>query len=89
MNEVELYRKILNKWGLDAQLGMLQEECAECIVAVNKFFRNGKRELEVANLTEEMADVQNMINQLKCICPDFEKVRIEKLERVSKLLERS
>ncbi len=89
MNEAELYRKILDKWGFVAQLGMLQEECGECIVAVSKLFRNGKRELEIANHTEEMADVQNMINQLKLICPDFERVRLEKLERVSKLLERS
>ncbi len=85
MNEEELYKRILAKWGLDSQLGMLQEECAELIVAVNKYWRLGNGASE-DNLTEELADVQNLVNQLKGIFPNFEKVRVEKLERVRLLL---
>lgn len=84
MTEDEIYAACLEKWGLEAQLGMLQEECAELIVAVNKVRRHAPKERE--NLTEELADVQNMINQIKVLCPDFERVRLEKLERVKKLL---
>jgi NTP pyrophosphatase (non-canonical NTP hydrolase) len=85
MSEAELYKKILDKWSLNAQLGMLQEECAELIVAINKL-RRGVLNAD-AMICEEMADVQNMINQLKLLYPDFEKVRLEKLKRMRKLLD--
>lgn len=85
MDEAKLYQEIMNKWGKSAQLGMLQEECAELIVAVNKYFRN-KPDAETM-ICEELADVQNMVNQFKSFYPDFEKVRLSKLERVSKLLQ--
>jgi len=84
MTEEELYKRIVERWGEEAQLGMLQEECAELIVAVNKLFRNKPGASEM--VCEELADVQNMINQFKSMYPDFEKVRLEKLERVKVLL---
>jgi hypothetical protein len=87
MNESEIYQEIMQRWGIVAQYGMLQEECAELIVAVNKFFRVTTDRSEAhAHICEELADVQNMINQFKPLFPDFEKVRIGKLERVSLLL---
>ena len=84
MNEEELYKKILIVWGEESQLGMLQEECAELIVAVNKLKRNKPNAADM--FCEELADVQNMINQFKPIYPNFEKVRLEKLERIKTLL---
>ena len=85
MNEEELYKKILDTWGIHAQLGMLQEECAELIVAINKYFRGTPGATDM--ICEELADVQNMINQLKPLNPSFERVRLAKLERVKKLLD--
>ena len=52
------------KWGTDAQLGMLVEECAELIVAVAKLSRhnNGSSLRDVA---EEIADVEICLDQCK------------------------
>ena len=51
--------KIANHYGLDSQLDMLQEECAELIQAVSKYKRNGS-----SGIVEEMADVFIMLNQV-------------------------
>jgi NTP pyrophosphatase (non-canonical NTP hydrolase) len=84
-SEPEIYAKFMKAWGKSSQLGMLQEECAELIVAVNKYFRNIPQSDEM--ICEELADVQNMINQFKGLYPKFEEIRIEKLKRAEKLLE--
>ena len=52
-------RKIADYYGLDAQLDMLQEECAELIQAVSKYKRT-----RVTNIVEEMADVFIMLDQI-------------------------
>jgi NTP pyrophosphatase (non-canonical NTP hydrolase) len=44
----------VNTWGVDAQLDLLQEECAELIVAINHFRRGRVGPEKVA---EEIADV--------------------------------
>jgi len=36
MNSAEIKARALKVWGRDAQLGMVQEECAELIKAINK-----------------------------------------------------
>lgn len=90
INEQEIYNKIIQKWGIESQLGLLQEECAEVIKAVNKLFRNSP-DIKTAkqHLCEELGDVQNMINQIKGMFPEseFENMRISKLERIQKILE--
>jgi len=58
----KVYLKAIDIYGLDAQLDILQEECAELIVAVSKYRRNGS-EAE-ANLFEELADVVIMVEQI-------------------------
>lgn len=57
---------IADHYGLDGQLGILQEECAELIQAVSKFHRNGMETLMV----EEMADVLIMIDQIIYLLDD-------------------
>ena len=57
-----LYAKALLKWGLDAQLDMAQEECAELIMAINKLRRSKYRRKSF--VAEEIADVRIMINQI-------------------------
>ena len=57
-----LYAKALLKWGLDLQLNMAQEECAELIMAINKLRRSKYRRKSF--VAEEIADVRIMINQI-------------------------
>lgn len=52
-------KTIADHYGLDAQLDMLQEECAELIQAASKYKRNGSY-----SIIEEMADVYIMLDQV-------------------------
>ena len=74
MNQIEkevIYKQALEKWGIESQLGMVQEECGEVIVAVNKLFRSGINDAtKRLALCEELADVQVMINQMREV-PDW------------------
>lgn len=64
----KLYRQAVGKWGLSLQMGMLMEECAELIQATHKVLRKGDVDQETWNkLAEEMADVEIMLEQLKCV----------------------
>lgn len=60
--------EVANGYPLNIKLDMLQEECGELIVAVNKYRRALFSEKEpLDNLIEEMADVKCMIMQLEKI----------------------
>lgn len=81
--EQKLYCLALKKWGSEAQLDMVIEECAELIKAIQKYRRGLGDWREVA---EELGDVQNCINQFKHTYPYFEEIRQSKLERLEALL---
>ena len=89
----ELYKKALLKWGPDLQLGMLQEECAELIVAINKLRRTGDPS-SLGKLAEEIADVLIMTEQIEIHLANLGYVRTVsnmkelKLSRLKKTLER-
>lgn len=55
----ERLKQIADHYGLDSQLDMLQEECAELIQAVNKYKRT-----RTTAIVEEMADVFIMLDQI-------------------------
>ena len=60
--------KIADHYGLDEQLNILQEECAELIQAVSKYRRCRKyasQEACAPIVSEEMADVYIMLEQIK------------------------
>ena len=65
--------RIIGYYGPNHQLNRLTEECGELIVAIAKFQRSGqylsikKKEPseELNNLIYEMADVENLIEQIK------------------------
>ncbi|MCH5210416.1 MAG: hypothetical protein J1F01_05565 [Oscillospiraceae bacterium] len=69
-------KAVANKYGYTAQAGQLTEECAELIVALNKFNRaggmdglNNKSDSESAKrrrkqIIEEIADVAIMLDQI-------------------------
>ena len=49
-----LAEDVAETWGVDAQMGVLAEECAELIVALHHY---GRGKCEPANVVEEIADV--------------------------------
>lgn len=61
LEDQELYRRTLAKWGVDAQYDQAVEECAE-LIAVLKHFRRGKADAE--RVIDELADVWLMVGQL-------------------------
>jgi len=56
----ERLKQIADHYGLDEQLNILQEECAELIQAVSKYRRTGKP----SNLYEEITDVKILLQQI-------------------------
>jgi NTP pyrophosphatase (non-canonical NTP hydrolase) len=60
-----ILKQALNTYGLGMQTVMLCEECAELTKASTKLLRNGDSKELVIALTEEMADVLIMIEQMK------------------------
>jgi hypothetical protein len=83
-----LYDECMEFWGLEKQLRMVQEECAELILAVSHYLRG--REDGHDNLIEELADVRLITdqiihhfgkNKIKCIIDiksDYVKRKLEK-----------
>ena len=61
-NMREIFVEALQKFGPARQLRMLQEECAELIVAVSHYCR--ERETGIEELKEELADVYIMTGQI-------------------------
>ena len=64
-----LYKKALRCWGAYAQIDMVIEECSELIQAFQKAKR-GKNNLD--NIFEEIADVEIMIEQMRCLYGNVE-----------------
>lgn len=64
MEDREIYRMSLAKWGVEAQYDQAVEECAE-LIAVLKHFRRGKADEK--RVIEELADVWLMVGQLTYI----------------------
>jgi NTP pyrophosphatase (non-canonical NTP hydrolase) len=83
-------KNIADHYGKDAQLGMLQEECAELIQAVSKYRRAGMPLIDDYNhIVEEIADVEIVISQVKHLLkiPDYA-VEFVKAEKVSRQIAR-
>lgn len=72
---------IVRFYGETAQLGMLQEECAEVIQAVNKIRRKGITAETKEHLTEECADVLLLVNQFVA-CGFIDKERLSEIGRM-------
>lgn len=91
MSNKELYCRVIRKFGIEYQMGLLQEECAELIQAVSKYRRNNGSIDTIVKLLEEMADVEIMIEQMKVYFNasviSFNLSKNEKLQRLEKMLE--
>lgn len=77
------YNIFMNKWGIDAQIMMCIEEMSELTKELCKLHRFSNDEGVINNIKEELADVQNCIEQL-CVYygeKDIENIRDSKINR--------
>ena len=97
MNEEE-YKKsiatICEHYGYESQSRQLIEEMGELIVAINKWWRSTgsveKRAVKLANIVEELADTQIMLDQMiyfLCCYKEVEDVKQAKIWRQLKRME--
>jgi len=84
----KLFDRAIKAWGVETQLDMLQEECAELIQAISKKkrgYKNGDQQI-----AEEIADVEILTAQIKrmySLNDDVEDVKTHKLHRLRLRLE--
>jgi len=62
MDTQQLCARAIEKWGAQAQLLMVAEECSELAVAVLHYERGRG---DAGHIAEEMADVELMLEQLR------------------------
>jgi len=87
---------IVEHFGLDSQLHKLEEELVELLLAVKRVL-SGKINIVSYSFLEEIADVENMMMQIKheiqhefgssgdesfCIENSIDEIKMEKIERV-------
>lgn len=96
INEVEIYKEALEKWGPDLQKVVAIEEISELITELNKDLaglikmlskniRGQNNRLEIA---EEIADVEIMLAQMKILFNIHEGVARHKKYKIKRLEER-
>ena len=78
---IKIYQEAIAKWGEEAQVNMLNEECGELITAVAQFRRGRTSHHDVMT---ELADASIMIEQIATMMnyEDFEKEKDRKLIRL-------
>lgn len=80
LNEKEIFAKAIETYGEEAQENVAIEELSELIQAICHKHR-GRRN----NISEEIADCEIMLKQLKMInhcAEDVKKIRCEKIQRL-------
>ena len=88
---IETYEKCLSTLGCESQILMCIEEMSELTKELCKFYRYGKSECseELKNhICEEIADVQNMVDEMQYIfgIEKVDEIRKQKIDRVEKRL---
>jgi NTP pyrophosphatase (non-canonical NTP hydrolase) len=79
--ERQILKEAVDTFGIENQLAMLQEECAELIVAISHYKRG--RSGSKTYLSEEIADVHIMMNQIILATPlAVEFFKEQKLQRL-------
>lgn len=93
-NEKTVFMNAIKRYGIPDQIQVACEECAELIQALSKYQRvskhqaHDKRKIQrcLNNITEELADVSIMLDQIKLMHGITEKavseVRAAKVERL-------
>ena len=82
----KIYRHALDKWGNDAQMHMVFEECGELMSALAKVYRNRSTAEDVLT---ELADVSIMVEQMATMInyDAYEKEKERKLVRLKERLD--
>lgn len=75
------HQRALSKFGAEKQEGKLIEEMAELMQAILKRW-NGRE----YNVSEEIADVQIVLDQIKLLHPDWKSWEQIKLKRLEEML---
>jgi len=91
-NEIKTMQAALDQWGINAQIGQTVEECAELIVALQKYVNRTPQPRMVENILDEIADVEMMLAQMRLVLginDDALRKRIEyKFQRLNQYLSR-
>lgn len=82
--ESDVFEDAIDKWGVESQIVMAQEECAELITELARDYR-GRSDDDA--LAEEIADVQIMMEQLELVV-GRERVREAREGKLERLRER-
>ena len=82
------YKAALEKWGYDAQLDMVIEECSELILAIQRYRR---KRCEAIDIQEEIADVEIMLSQMRVLFGDknIDEFKANKIMRLKERIARS
>ena len=88
--EINILQRAVNAYGASAQVDMMLEEMSELAKALLKWRRtthlpkmdSEALKVRIADIREEAADTQIMLNQMCLIFGDFNEQEIEKLERL-------
>ena len=88
MNEQDIYNLAIKKWGINSQIDMCIEECAELIVVLAKLGRKKNGISDLKEVVGELADVDICISQMILIFGDveFRRIRYEKLKKLEQLV---
>ncbi len=88
---IDFYNECISVWGEDSQLKMCIEEMAELTKELVKTYRDdtGKSPEQIEKICEEIADVQNMVDQMQHVFGKerVDEIRKQKIERTKKVLE--
>ena len=88
---IEFYDECIYVWGEDAQIKMCIEEMSELTKELCKNWRKSTKDTpeQIEHICEEIADVQNMIDQMQLIfgAERVEEIRKEKIARTQKRLD--
>lgn len=85
INEKEIYKRALDVYGKEAQICMVFEEMAELQKELCKYLRESEI---IGNITEEIADVEIMLEQMKLLFGIEKEVEKEKKYKLKRLEER-
>lgn len=85
IDEREVYKGALDKWGAEPQITMVFEEMAELQKELCKDLRGKK---VTGNIAEEIADVEIMLNQMKILYDIEDLVEFNKESKLRRLKDR-
>ena len=62
-----ILKQAIEKWGTNAQVKMMREECLELVVEISKFYDRDGSEERFNKVIDEIADVTIMTRQMEII----------------------